>query len=151
MTKNQELLELIDAFASNELALASYYELCAEKFPEDREQWKRLMVEEEMHAQVFRKIRRSVEEAPDKWKMGRFAIQTVNLICKSVKDKTEELRRGTINTKYAINFIVDVEQSLIESNISKALETEVEEFKQLLNKVQEDTTGHKQLLIGLRK
>ena len=151
MTKNQELLELIDAFASNELALASYYELCAEKFPENSDKWKRLMIEEEMHAQVFKKIRQSVEEAPDKWKMGCFTLQTVNLICKSVKDKTEELRRGTINPKYAINFIVDVEQSLIESNISKALETEVEEFRQLLNKVQEDTTGHKQLLLGLRK
>jgi hypothetical protein len=56
-----------------------------------------------------------------------------------------------INPKYAINFIADVEQSLIEGNISKSLETEVEEFRALLNRVQEDTTGHKQLLLSLRK
>ncbi|PKL43408.1 MAG: hypothetical protein CVV41_10135 [Candidatus Riflebacteria bacterium HGW-Riflebacteria-1] len=151
MSKVQELLDLIDAFTANELALAGYYELCAEKFPQESEQWKRLMAEEEMHAQVFRKIRKSVEEKPEMWKIGRFTIQTVNLICKSVKDKTEELKRGSINPKYAINFIADVEQSLIEGNISKSLDTEVEEFRALLNRVQEDTTGHKQLLLSLRK
>ncbi len=75
----------------------------------------------------------------------------MRLICSSVKEKTLELRQGKMNPTYAVNFIVDVEQSLIESNLARALETDDQEFQQLLLRVQEDTVGHKQTLLQMRK
>lgn len=150
MAANQDLLDLIDAFIANELALAAYYNACLEAYPENAEKWKILKCEEEFHAEVFRKIRASAEEHPGQWRMGSFFAQTVKLVCKSVKDKTEELKQGKLNPRYAVNFIVDVEQSLIESNISRSFITELPDFKELLERVQTETVGHKQLLLSLR-
>ncbi len=150
MTVNSDLIDLIRAFIENELALAAYYNACMEKYPENAEKWQILKREEEHHAQVFQQILDSATEHPEQWRMGNFFAQTVRLVCKSVKDKTEELKQGRLNPKYAINFIADVEQSLIESNISKSFSTELKEFKDLLARVQNETIGHKQLLLSLR-
>lgn len=150
MAVNQELLVLIDAFIENELALAGYYRACMEAYPDNIEKWQILSREEDFHAEVFRKIRASAEEQPSQWRMGTFFAQTVKLVCKSVKDKTEELKQGKLNPRYAVNFIADVEQSLIESNISKSFTTDLPEFQTLLERVQTETVGHKQLLLSLR-
>jgi len=147
---NNELLELIDAFIENELALASYYAACHDKFAESSDKWKILQREEENHAEIFRKIKESIEKHPDQWRAGNFALQTVRLVSKSVRDKIDELKMGKLNSRYAINFIVDVEQSLIESNISRSFNTELPEFREMLLNVQTETVGHKNLLISLR-
>ena len=151
MTGTQEILDLIDAFIENESSLAGYYGACIEKLPETREKWEALRREEESHADVFRQIRKSVEEFPFQWKMGSYQAKTIRLMCDSVKGKTEELKQGKLNRNYAINFIADIEQSLIESNIGKALTTDIVEFQRMLARVQENTIGHKQLLRSLVK
>lgn len=151
MVNTQEMLDLIDAFIDNEASLANYYGSCMVKFPENREKWVCLRREEEFHTEVFKRIRKSAEEFPQKWRLGRYKIQTVRLVCQSVKEKTEELKLGKLNPNFAVNFIADVEKALIESNIGKAFETEVIEFQQLLGRVQEDTIGHRKLLISLVK
>ncbi len=150
MTVNNDLIDLIKAFIENEKALAAYYAACMEKFPENAEKWQILKREEEYHTQVFQNILVSATEHPDQWRIGNFFAQTVRLVCKSVKDKTEELKQGKLNPRYAINFIADVEQSLIESNISKSFSTGLQDFQDLLTRVQNETIGHKQLLLSLR-
>lgn len=147
---SKELIELIDAFIENELALASYYSACHDKFPESCDKWKILQREEENHAEIFRKIRAAIEKHPDQWRAGNFTLQTVQLVSKSVRDKIEELKKDKLNPRYAINFIVDVEQSLIESNISRSFATELPEFREMLLNVQTETVGHKNLLMSLR-
>ncbi len=150
MVANNDLLDLIDAFIENELSLAEYYKTCLATYPENAEKWQALQREEEFHAEIFRKIRASAEEHPEHWHAGNFFAQTVRLVSKSVKDKTAELQQGKLNARYVVNFIADVEQSLIESNISKSFATELPDFQQLLNRVQNETIKHKQLLLSLR-
>jgi len=80
---------------------------------------------------------------------GRFQAQTVRLMIEETRKRKKELAEGKINSRYALNYIMDVEQSLIETDMLKAFQTDEPEFLTLLKKVQSETINHKNLLKNL--
>ena len=146
MDNQTELIELADLFLQNEKILADYYALCLEKFPANQASWEVLIRNENDHADIFEKVKKAAKERPNLWKKGRFQAQTVLLMIEETKKRKKEFSEGKINSKYALNYIMDVEQSLIETEMVKAFQTEDPEFLALLNRVQSETINHKNLL-----
>ncbi|MFC1743828.1 hypothetical protein ACFL35_07520 [Candidatus Riflebacteria bacterium] len=150
VTEKDEKLQLADLLIENEEALASYYEACIDFIPENRERWEALKKAEERHAELFREIKKSIQEKPMNWQQGKFYPQTVRLMLENVKEKTELVKKGEIHKRYAISFIEDIENSLIEEEILFAFRTDLAEFQSKMVAIQEETSMHKKLLTEIR-
>ncbi|HOT29165.1 MAG TPA: hypothetical protein PLU72_13350 [Candidatus Ozemobacteraceae bacterium] len=146
MGEKETLLELADGFIENELALAGLYEACIDFLPAFRNVWESLKNQEEAHAEVFRQIRRAIDESHQSWSQGRFFIQTLRLMTADVRKLTVEIRARTANPRYVVQHMMDTENSLIESELTKAFITREERFQALLSKLQDETTSHRSSL-----
>jgi len=149
MDRKQELLELADSFIENEISLARLYQACVEFIPEHREVWESLQRQEEHHAEVFQQIRRAIEETSGNWSHGKFFSQTLHLMTDDLKRTTEQIHTKTVNRRYVVQHMMDTENSLIESELSKAFKTDNEKFQSLMSMLQEETSSHRNLLRGL--
>lgn len=127
---DREMLDLATLFENLERALADYY----------------LARQETGHAEIFARVRQSIAESPTHWTRGRFAPQTLKILLADVTSRLAQLRTGAMAPAYALNFIQDVESSLIESRIGEAFQTRDPELARLLDAVQQETTQHRDVL-----
>lgn len=143
------MLELVDLFICLERTLGEYYGACALKLPEHQLTWDLLIDEEEKHAKMFEAIKESLKKDSSSWKRGKFRPQAVKLIIDDVKKKMHEFLGGKIVVKYALNFIADTENSLLESCISEAFISTDPKLQAQVNKIQFETRNHRKLLHDL--
>ncbi len=146
MGEKETLLELADGFIENELALAGLYDVCIDFLPAFKDVWESLKKQEEAHAEVFRQIRCAIDEAHQSWSQGRFFIQTLRLMTADIRKLTGEIRARSANPRYVVQHMMDTENSLIESELTKAFLTKEERFQALLSKLQDETTFHRSSL-----
>jgi len=146
MGEKETLLDLANGFIENELALASLYDVCIDFLPAYKDIWTSLKKQEEIHADIFRQIRHAIEETHQSWGQGRFFIQTLRLMTADIRKLTGEIRAGTANPRYVVQHMMDTENSLIESELTKAFLTKEERFQTLLSKLQDETTSHRSSL-----
>lgn len=140
------MLDLVDLFITLERSLGEYYEACAVKLPEYQESWDQLIVEEEKHAKMFEAIKVSLEEDNNSWTRGRFRPQAVKLIIADVRKNMQALLDGKIVVKYALNFISDIENSLLEKCISEAFKSTNPQLQAQINRIQVETKNHRKIL-----
>lgn len=142
----QYMQDLATHFIHMEEAMAEYYRACATRFPEHDAAWQQLIAEEQKHAAIFRSIRESLRQDVNSWTRGKFRPQAVQVITDDVRSKTRDLLEGRMAPKYALTFIADVENSLLESCLADAFKS-VDPAKQaMVNRVQGETRQHRQLL-----
>lgn len=146
MENKQELLQLADCFIENEESLARLYEACIEFLPDHKSVWTALLAQEQHHAGIFRQIRQAIEENPTGWFPGKFYAQTLRLMTADLVSLTAEIRAGKANRRYVVQHMMDTENSLIESELSKAFNTSNLPCMVLLGKLQEETQNHRTLL-----
>ncbi len=151
MGEKETLLELADGFIENELALAGLYDVCIDFLPAHKDIWETLKRQEEGHAEVFRQVRHSIEKIHQNWSPGRFFIQTLRVMTADIRQLTGEIRAGTANPCYAVQHMMDTENSLIESELTKAFITKEEAFQGLLAKLQDETRSHRSILREILK
>ena len=143
------LLKLAELFKQNEIAVADYYHVCEEKFPKYKEIWSEIEKCERKHAKIFENIKKEIDENPKNWKKGSFSPIVIQIMIDQTREQTEKLKNDQLVKNYALHFIKDVETSLIESNVSKAFITEVEEYNKLLTKIQDDSKQHHEYLMKI--
>lgn len=146
MENRGEMIELVDLFIENERLLGEFYGMCVEKIPEFKDSWEGLQKMEEQHRSIFEEIKASIEQAPQRWNQGKFFAQTLKISIGNLKTRMQEFRDGKANQRYILNFLMDCEQSLIETELSKAFQGDHLELLAKLNTMQNETLGHKNLL-----
>lgn len=145
----QELVNLADLFIQCEESLRDFYAACLKAYPEHQQTWASLQREEDRHANIFREIRQLVQDEPAAWSLGRFTPQTLNFVMGEVQKRTADVQKGTIKKMAALNFIVDTENSLLESGISNAFTTTSANWSEMLMRVQMETGFHRNSLKAL--
>ena len=146
MENSAGLMELVELFMENERLLGEFYGLCMERIPEFKDSWEGLRKMEETHFHIFEAIKGSIEQTPHRWVQGKFFAQTLRISIENLKTRMQEFRDGKANQKYILNFLMDCEQSLIESELSKAFQGDHQELLDKLTTMQNETMGHKNLL-----
>jgi len=147
--QTKQLLDLVDLFIENETAMHRYYEVCATRFSESGAVFSHLARQEAEHADLFRKVRASIEEKPELWSLGRYHPQTVRVTMNEVQGQIREIVEGRTNRFYAVTFIRDVEQSLIESDLANAFETSLQDMRSRIVIVQNQTLQPRDTLAAL--
>ncbi|NLI77674.1 MAG: hypothetical protein GX442_14725 [Candidatus Riflebacteria bacterium] len=146
MATQKELLELADLFIQNEETLAEFYLACQDLFPSYREQFLDLAKQEEGHARIFAQVKAAIQEKPGAFSPGRFFPQTLQVMIAGIRQKIGELRERKLNSNYALTYMMDTENSLLEGEIAKAFQTEDNQVRELLDTVQRATAAHRETL-----
>ena len=149
MSNKEQLLELVDLFIQNEESLSEYYSVCNEKFTEYGETWVALSKCEKKHADIFQKLKIVIDENPADWQIGNFSPLAVKMMVDQTKINLEKLKNDLLVKNYALQYVRDIESSLIESNLSNAFKTDIVEWKKIFSEIQKDSQWHKQALIKI--
>lgn len=143
---DSELEELLEALIQNEREFGLYYAALVSFIPEHAAMWLLLSQQEKHHAEVLQQIRQAVAEAPHLYSVGTYNADSVRAVTRDVHNKIGEIERQEIHPRYAVTFITDMENSLFESQLDKAVETDVAEVQDSLKKLSQETSTHRDLL-----
>ncbi len=143
--------DLVDLFVTMERSLRDYYSVCLQKLPQHDESWKKLIAQEEKHAQMFEAIKECLKKNVDSWKRGKFRPQALQIVINDVQARKREFEEGKIAPKYALTFISDVENSMLESSLKDAFTCVDPQVQAELSKIQHETKEHRKLLQDIIK
>lgn len=111
--------DLMGLLAGHELALARLYEVCSDVFPDKRDLWRGLAMEERGHAETLERLRSD----PD---VVRWSLHDSNLKPQAVRSSTAyvdtQLRRvqeGSVGALRALSIAKDLEDALVEKQFAK--------------------------------
>jgi hemoglobin-like flavoprotein len=146
MSDIEEIKKIVDIYIENKSSLSQYYSLCIGVFPELAPQFSVLSEGKKDQAELFIKIKTSVEQSPQKWAMGSFDFRILQFISDQIKTNLEYMLSESPNSWKIQSFINDIENSLAETEFYRALKTDIPEFEKLFAKMREDTTAHRKVL-----
>lgn len=142
-----DLIKQVDLFIDLESSLETYYDLCAKIFPDEKFAWYGIATQEGIHARIFKKIKEGITERPEKWALGKYNYEALKIVVESIHEKLAEIRSGNYNSRYIVTFVRDVESSLIESDMVNAFVSDGGEYRNLMQKILEETNEHKEFMV----
>ena len=141
------ILHVLQYMAQLELALAEFYEACAQTWEEDEDFWSRLGQQERQHAQNIRKMAEIISEKYEFFESFRpFNPAAVRTIISGIEDNRHRLKGGGISKRNALFIARDIERSLIEAKYSEIVKTTDIEYKNLLTAIITQTEAHENLI-----
>ncbi|MBE0615666.1 MAG: hypothetical protein IH604_18515 [Burkholderiales bacterium] len=144
----QQLLKVMEDMADLEMALADLYQTCSDTFPDDTHFWTAIKRQEEGHADSLRKIAALVAANPQEFAIDRtFNPAAIKTIKNGVMVHIDALKRAEISRAKMMTIARDIEGSLIEANYSKLVKTNNVQFMDVISRIDNETTAHKNLMI----
>ena len=144
----QQLLNVMEEMADLETTLADLYQACSQTFPEDTHFWTAIKHQEQGHADSIRKIAALVTANPQEFAVDRaFNAAAIKTIKKGVVAHIDALKQGEISRAKMMTIARDIEGSLIEANYSKLVKTNNVQFMDVINRIDNETSAHKNLMI----
>jgi rubrerythrin len=143
---NQELDDLLGLLIENEREIGRYYRAMVDLIPEHKATWESLSSQEEGHAAALEEIRKAVKENPRLFAPGKYALAAVRTTIRETGEMIGKIRRREVHPRYAVTFITDIENSMLENQLDQAVKTDVVEVQNTLNRLSGQTTSHRDLL-----
>lgn len=99
-----------------ESALVDIYSMFSANFPEHDNLWKRLIKEEQEHADAIRKLYQLTYEGASAFDEGKIKVEGVQSILDYIKGLHSSATQGKCTAKKALAITCDIEKSLIEKD-----------------------------------
>ena len=146
MVMNEELDELLGLLIENERQIGRYYRTMVDLIPEHAATWESLSSQEEGHAATLEKIRQAARENPRLYAPGKCSPAAVRMTIRETGEMIGKIQRREVHPRYAVTLITDIENSILESQVDQAVETDLVEVQNTLNRLREQTESHRDLL-----
>ncbi len=143
---NQELDELLGLLIENERQIGRYYRTMVDLIPEHKATWESLSSQEEGHAAALEGIRQAAQENPGLYAPGKYSPDAVRMTIRETGEMIGKIERREVHPRYAVTFVTDIENSLLESRVEQAVKTDLIEVRNTLNRLREQTESHRDLL-----
>lgn len=143
---NQELDELLGLLIENERQIGRYYRTMVDLIPEHKATWESLSSQEEGHAAALEQIRQAAQENPGLYAPGKYSPDAVRMTIRETGEMIGKIERREVHPRYAVTFVTDIENSLLESRVEQAVKTDLIEVRNTLNRLREQTESHRDLL-----
>ncbi|MFA5857475.1 MAG: hypothetical protein WC955_00250 [Elusimicrobiota bacterium] len=149
MTTNiQSLLEVMNKMKEAEMKVGELYLLCANKWKEDKHFWIDIAGTEAKHAEYLQQMMDMIITNPNKFSYNRpFNITAVETMIKFVKKNIERLNKDEITKDNMLFIARDFENSVIEQKYVEIIDTLDLKYKELMNRIVEETFEHRKMLI----
>jgi len=142
MPLTETQLKVIKLLAEHEKAISHLYKEYARKFPEQKDFWSKIAVEEIEHASWIFKLRSQAEKGSLYFKEGRFKTEAIETSLEYVKSQITEAQNNKISAKNALSVARDLESGLIEKKFFEVFEPDCREIKQVLLDLAAATREH---------
>ena len=146
---NQELDELLGLLIENERQIGRYYRTMVELIPQHKATWESLSSQEEGHAVALEAIRQAAQQDPRLYAPGKYSAAAVRMTIRETGEMSGKIQRREVHPGYAVSFVADLENSMLESQVDQAVKTDVVEAQNTLSRLREQTKGHRDLLRSL--
>jgi hypothetical protein len=135
--------DIIEILAANEEGIAILYGGYANAFPVLREFWLPLADEELQHASWIRNLNAATGCNSISVNETRFNVNAVHSFKDYLDNELARLNEQNIPLIEALSTTSYIEQSLIEAKFFEVFETDSTELKDILTKIRNDTTAHR--------
>jgi hypothetical protein len=135
--------EIIEMLAANEEGVAILYRGYANAFPALREFWLPLADEELQHACWIRNLDAATGSNSMSVNETRFNVNAIRSFNDYLENELARLNERNIPLIEALSTTSYIEQSLIEAKFFEVFETDSTEIKDVLTKIRNDTTAHR--------
>jgi hypothetical protein len=148
LEKDVKTLEVVfKQLADFELAIASLYRTCGERWAADREFWSLMEESEKKHAQNIHRMRNILLQRPQSFEMKRpvnpAAIRTS---IAGIRGQMERIKSRELSEEKMLYIGRDLEQSILERNYMEITRSSDTEYELLLKEVLVDTLAHRESL-----
>jgi hypothetical protein len=133
-------LAVLDKMAELETSVGKLYEAYAALYPDFREFWAGMVIEEKQHAVWVLELRSRVEKGAAKFSENRFNINAIQSYISYLKDELEKASGRTVVN--ALSIAEYIEDSLIERDYFTIVEGDSDELKETLKKLADATHSH---------
>ncbi len=139
-----DVLPLIREMIALETALASLYQACADRFPEDREFWSSVRHEEDGHAMILESLATLIAAHPGRFRAGRpFRPAAIRTVLAGVEHVTAQVQSGAVGRRKALVVARDFESSLLEARYGDVVTTDDVEYREAVARIDGDTQRHR--------
>ena len=134
--------ELLEAMREHEQALAHLYELYAEKYPDYKDFWTELSLEENLHAAWLDKLWSEIENGSEDIIVERFPIGAVQRSTEYVKKLEDTANQPDFILVNALSTALRLEEALMENKFFEVCEGDSVKTKRTLNMLAQSTMEH---------
>ena len=139
-------IKIMEMLAINEEAVSQLYRAYAEKFPEHKDFWVSISLEEIDHARWIREIESRIKEGKAYFDDSRIKLESVKVSIDYVNGQIAKAKTQPMMPRAALFIAADLENSIIESKWFNACESDSLEFKRLVFDLDQATTRHREEL-----
>ncbi len=133
-----------------ELTLAEFYRQCGIVWREDQTFWNNIAKQEEQHAEYLKQIINLVSAKPNEFEAGRTFNETaIKTIKSGIVAQIDKLKNGLIPGNRILFIARDFENSLIEAKYIELFKTHNVEYREIMNKITNETSDHKKWLSAM--
>jgi hypothetical protein len=134
--------EKVRLFQQLQTDISRLYERFAEKFPDERDFWRELSRDEELHAKWADKLLEAARQGKLHVEEGRTKTYTLKTVMKHVEAVESKVNTPSFTLKNALLFALDLEHSRIEKNVFGQFHAVDEGEKGFLFNVSQKTQEH---------
>ncbi len=149
MSSDDALLNIIDASIDLELNIGKLYELYCELFPEHKEFWWKIALEEENHAALIRSVKehfRPMGETPEALFLTEScALDDIQKVSNSITNLIENYRKKTPTIEEAFSFAYNLEKSAAELHFQEFMNkdnADLEPIEQVFQSLNQADKNH---------
>jgi rubrerythrin len=138
--------EIMDLLVENELAVARFYRLCAERFAALKDFWSGLADQEEDHGQWIRQLKAEIKEGGAEYKPEKVKPIAVQSSINYLNEQSTRLENGGLSLVNALSIAVNIERSVFESRIFDAFSGYSQAAKKLIADLKQALLDHNELV-----
>lgn len=129
---------IIDLLLENEKKVSQLYVLYSQQFPEQRDFWTQIAMEEMDHVEALEKARRELSD-DSMIQEGPYARDIITYLTQFIDAELQTLKTSPID---AIHTALRLEQSMVEKKCFEIFIPENREVRRIMEKINQDTENH---------
>jgi hypothetical protein len=142
-----EIINTLKLLAGAETNISVFYTLCAEAREGEADLWRPMAEAELGHAANLKKMASLIAEEPELYAPGySFNATSIRLFSLHVQNLVEEMKAGKIPREKLFPLALEIENSAVELNVGKIVETAKEEYNKLALQIDSESQDHRKAL-----
>lgn len=137
-------VEMVNLLIKYEKAIARFYAVCANNYPEEEQFWSELAVEEELHVRILERVSEKVDNNTLFLNEARFKINPLKMSIDYAEEVTVKAERGELTLVSALSIADAIEMTVIESAFYNIFEGDSVRLNKYLEQVQNESVAHRQ-------
>ena len=109
--------------------LVQLYQICYQRFPEQKEIWLKLHTEKKSHIEWINSLRSDVDGGMVTINPVAFKVEAMRFVMQGINSKMEELKTTPLTFQQLLTYIRETENSMLEKNFFNIFQNESMDFK----------------------